>query len=111
MPCGISIHKERSAILEESYPKDLDRHREKALIVSHYKYGSARKNFSEGRVDAIKTAELCIEAYKKDGNKEHIVDAMNYLGFEWKFPIHPKAHFKSTDSSVGVVGTPINMEK
>lgn len=104
---------EHKKILAESYPEDLDQHRKNALIVSYYKYGSARKNFSEGRVDAIRTAERCIEAYIRDGNAEHIVDAMNYLGFEWKYPIHPNAHFKSTDEtgSVGTVGTPINLEK
>ena len=81
------------------------------MEVSHYKYGPARKNFGGGRVDALATAELCIEAFKKDHNTEHLVDAANYLMFRYMFPM-PGEFFKATDSdgSVGTVGTPINME-
>ena len=63
-------------------------------------------------MDAIATAELCIEAFKKDGNTEHLVDAANYLMFRFMFPM-PGESFKATDdsSSVGTVGTPINMER
>lgn len=65
-----------------------------------------------GRVDAVKTAELCIEAFKKDHNTEHLVDAANYLMFRFMFP-YPGEFFKATGSeeSVGTVGTPINMER
>lgn len=79
---------------------------------SYYKYGAARKNFGEGRVDALATAELCIEAFKKDGNTEHLVDACNYLMFRFKFPLGNEK-FRSTGSSesVGTVGVPINLER
>ena len=79
--------------------------------ISQYKYGPARKNFGEGRVDAIKTAELCLDAFKKDGNTEHLVDAANYLMFRFMYPM-PGESFRATGSSesVGTVGTPINME-
>ena len=79
---------------------------------SFYKYGPARKNFGEGRVDALATAERCIEAFKKDKNTEHLIDAANYLMFRYKFPL-PGENFRATGSSesVGTVGVPINMEK
>lgn len=85
------------------------RHR---VEMSYHKYGSARDNFGAGRVDALKTAELCIEAFKKDHNTEHLIDAANYLMFRYKYPM-PKEYFRATGSSesVGTVGTPINMEK
>lgn len=93
------------------YSEEFDRLRRNRVEVSLYKYGPARKNFGEGRVDAIATAELCIEAFKKDGNTEHLVDAANYLMFRFMFPM-PGESFKATDDSgsVGTVGTPINME-
>lgn len=80
--------------------------------MSYHKYGPARDNFGAGRVDALKTAELCIEAFKEDHNTEHLIDAANYLMFRYKYPM-PDEFFKSTGSSesVGTVGTPINMEK
>ena len=79
--------------------------------VSHHKYGPARKNFGEGRVDALETAQLCLDAFHRDHNTEHLVDAANYLMFRWMFPM-PGEFFRATGSgeSVGTVGTPINME-
>ena len=94
------------------YSEAFDKERKHRVEVSYYKYGPVRDNFGSGRVDAIATAERCIEAFKKDHNTEHLVDAANYLMFRYMFPM-PGEFFKATDSngSVGTVGTPINMEK
>ena len=99
-------------VLKREYSAQFDKERQNRIEVSYYKYGPARDNFGSGRVDAIKTAELCIEAFKKDHNTEHIIDAANYLMFRYMYPL-PGEFFKATDSSgsVGTVGTPINMEK
>ena len=98
--------------LKKEYSAQFDKERQNRIEVSYYKYGPARDNFGSGRVDAIKTAELCIEAFKKDHNTEHLIDAANYLMFRYMYPL-PGEFFKATDSSgsVGTVGTPINMEK
>ena len=95
----------------EDYCEQFDKERRYRVEISRFKYGSARKNFGEGRVDALATAELCIEAFKKDKNAEHLIDAANYLMFRFAYPL-PGDYFKPTDSdgSVGTVGTPINME-
>lgn len=101
-----------SDILKREYSTEFDKLRQNRVEVSFHKYGSARDNFAGGRVDAIKTAELCIDAFKKDGNTEHLVDAANYLMFRYMYP-YPGEYFRATGSSesVGTVGTPINMEK
>ena len=93
------------------YSEQFDKERKCRVEVSRYKYGPARQNFGSGRVDAIATAERCIEAFKRDHNTEHLVDAANYLMFRYMFPM-PGEFFKATDSSgsVGTVGTPVNME-
>jgi hypothetical protein len=95
----------------KDYSEEFDQLRKNRVAVSFFKYGPARRNFGEGRVDAIKTAELCLDAFKKDHNTEHLVDAANYLMFRFMYPM-PGEFFESTDSSksVGTVGTPINME-
>lgn len=100
-----------SDVLKREYSEDFDNKRKNRVETSYYKYGPARKNYGEGRVDAIKTAELCIEAFKKDGNTEHLIDAANYLMFRYMYP-YPGEGFHPTDSSksVGTVGTPVNME-
>lgn len=99
-------------VLKSEYSVQFDKERQHRIEVSYYKYGPARDNFGGGRVDAIATAERCIEAFKKDKNLEHLVDAANYLMFRFKYP-YPGEYFKATDSSgsVGTVGTPINFEK
>ena len=99
-------------ILKREYSTEFDKLRQNRIRASFYKYGPARDNFAGGRVDALKTAELCIDAFKKDGNTEHLVDAANYLMFRFMYP-YPGEHFAATDSSgsVGTVGTPINMER
>lgn len=100
------------SILKTQYSDQFDKERKHRVEVSYYKYGPARDNFAGGRVDAIKTAELCLHAFKKDGNTEHLVDAANYLMFRYMYP-YPGEYFKPTDSSgsAGTVGTPINLEK
>lgn len=99
-------------VLDREYSRDFDKARQRRVEVAFYKYGPARANYGGGRVDAIATAERCIEAFKEDHNTEHLLDAANYLMFRWKYP-YPGEYFKPTDSSgsVGTVGTPINMEK
>ena len=98
-------------ILKSEYSEQFDKKRKARVEMSFYKYGSARDNYASGRVDAIATAERCIDAFKKDHNAEHLVDAANYLMFRFKYPM-PGDYSKATDSngSVGTVGTPINME-
>ena len=94
------------------YCAEFDRLRQDRVIVSFYKYGPARKNFGEGRVDALATAQRCLDAFEKDHNLEHLLDAANYLMFRWMYPM-PGDFFQATDSSgsVGTVGTPINLER
>lgn len=101
-----------SGILSSEYSEQFDKERKYRVELSYHKYGPARDNFGSGRVDALATAERCIEAFKKDNNLEHLIDAANYLMFRWKYPL-PGDYFQATDSSgsVGTVGTPINMEK
>lgn len=38
-----------------------------------------------------------IEMYEEDGNTEHLLDAINMLAIEFRFPGHPDAHFSPTD--------------
>lgn len=101
-----------NSVLNNEYSVEFDNRRKNAVEVSFYKYGPARENFGSGRVDAIKTLELCLEAFKKDGNTEHLIDIANYAMFRYMYPL-PGESYKPTDSngSVGTVGVPINMEE
>lgn len=98
--------------ISNEYSTHFDKERRYRVEISYYKYGPARDNFASGRVDALATAERCIDAFKMDKNTEHLVDAANYLMFRYMYPL-PGEYFEPTDSSgsVGTVGTPINMER
>lgn len=98
--------------IEREYSEEFDKLRKNRVYVSYYKYGAAKDNFGEGRVDAIGSLELCLEKFKKTGNTEYLLDVANYAMFRYMFPM-PGEYFKATDSSesAGTVGTPINMEK
>lgn len=90
----------------EDYSERFDELRKNRVEVSHHKYGSARKNFATGNVNAIETMTLCVQKYQYTGNTEYLVDAANYLMFEFMFPQVKGAYFKATDSkdSAGIVG-------
>ena len=84
-------------VLNHEYSEEFDRLRKNRVEVAFYKYGAARDNFGSGRVDDLATAELCLEAFKKDHNTEHLLDAANYLMFRYMYPMDGE-HFTATDS-------------
>lgn len=95
-----------SDYMKTEYSDRFDELRKNRVEVSFHKYGPAKKNFKTGNVHALRTMEKCIEAYNCTGNTEYLVDAANYLMFEFMYPQHQKAHFRATDSSesAGIVG-------
>lgn len=70
----------------EDYNEQFDKFRKNRVEMSHYKYGPAKINFSNKLVDAIKSMELCLDKYKKTKNTEYLLDAANYLMFEFTWP-------------------------
>lgn len=92
--------------LNTEYSEKADEIRKKLVETSFYKYGSARNNFIRGYVDAIKTHELCIKKYQETRNTEYLLDAMNYLMFEYMYPQLKGAYYKPTNEteSAGISG-------
>ena len=64
-------------------------------------------------VNALESHDLCIEKYKKTKNTEYLLDAMNYLMFEYMYPQEDGAFFKATDDgeSAGISGMSYNEMK
>lgn len=91
---------------KEDYSEEFDRLRRNRVEVSHHKYGSVRRNYREGNINALATMERCVEKYRETGNTEYLCDAANYLMFEFMYPQVPGARFRATDSSesAGIVG-------
>lgn len=90
----------------EDYSDRFDELRKNRVELSHEKYGSVRKNYRAGNIDALASMLKCVEKYRATGNTEYLCDASNYLMFEFMFPQVPGAHFRATDSSesAGIVG-------
>lgn len=96
--------------IQKEYSERFDELRMNRVKTSFYKYGSAEDNFGKKLVDAKKSLELCVEKYNTTGNTEYLLDAANYLMFEFMYPTHENAHFLATDSgeSAGIAGISIN---
>ena len=64
-----------------------------------------RKISKQGTCRHFRQWNCVLKKYNSTGNTEYLVDAANYLMFEFMYPQHPKAHFKATDSkdSAGIV--------
>lgn len=102
-----------SDIISKEFNEEFVHRMKHAVAMSFFKYGPARINFGSGRVDAVKTAEACLEAFKKDHNTEHLIDVANYCMFGYTYPESIGGHYIPTDDSGSVkpVGTPVNMDR
>ncbi len=91
-----------------NYSERFDHLRQFRCAVSLHKYGSGARNFPD-KVDAIATMEQCIKKYKDTHNTEYLLDAANYLMFEFMYPKDKEARFIPTDDngSAGIVGMSI----
>lgn len=74
------------------------------IAVSNIKYGAIAINFPD-RVDAMACVDQRIAQYVKTGNSEFLIDAANFLMFEFMIPKHETAFFRATDAdeSPGIV--------
>ena len=96
--------------ISREYSDEVDKMRKKRVELSYYKYGPASVNFGEHLVNAINSSKMCVDKYLETKNTEYILDAMNYLMFEFMYPSIQGAYFKPTDSSesAGKDGISIN---
>lgn len=93
----------------KEYSEEADKRRKALVEQSYYKYGSAAVNFGRKLVNALETSEKCVEKYSRTKNKEYLLDAMNYLMFEYMYPGMEGTYFQYTnsDASAGIAGMSI----
>lgn len=86
-------------ILSTEYYEEFDKIRKYMMVMSYYKYGPIRENYkTEKTIDAIGSLKLRLKEFEKTGNTELLADVANFAMIEFKYPQHPKAHYKPTDS-------------
>lgn len=66
--------------------------------MSYHKYGKLSDAYPN-KVNAIASLQIRLDKYKETGNKEFLMDAANFAMIEFMHPLHPRAHFRSTDSN------------
>lgn len=81
------------------YSEEFDKLRKNRVEVSYHKYGTAKDNFGQHLVNAIESHDRCIKKYQETSNTEYLLDAANYLMFEYMYPNRKDAYFKATSSS------------
>lgn len=93
-------------IWAEEYSEKFDEMRKNRVEVSFHKYGSAKRNFGEHLTSAMGNLQLCLDKYEKTSNTEYLLDAANYLMFEFMYPEKEGAYFRATgsDESAGITG-------
>ena len=69
------------------------------MLVGVYRYGHFLDP-DQLKYDRIRSAIERIRLYHKDGNGEHLIDAMNMLGIEFRLRAHPRFHFTASDDGV-----------
>jgi hypothetical protein len=96
----------REQILARDYSEEFDALRQNRIVQSWYKYGWTSETYGNKLADAMACAEQRVALYRKTGNREHLVDAANFLMIEYMHPQHPNAHFRaeSSEESPGLVG-------
>jgi len=85
-----------SEILRRTFSEELIQLMKNRVITSFYKYGDLTTTKRDTRFprDELKNALHRIRKYKETGNTEYIVDAMNFLMFEY---MEMKGNFIATE--------------
>lgn len=60
------------------------------------KYGSV--NNSAKKIDFIESMRIRVKQYKQTSNTEFLIDAANFLMFEFMYPSEPGAFFQGTEA-------------
>ena len=72
-------------ILKDCYSDFFIQGMKNRLVVSHFKYGSAKKTYPE-LAQALKCIKERIELYEKTKNTEYLIDAANFCMLEFMYP-------------------------
>lgn len=68
------------------------------MAMGYFRYGPLPKQVGRHKYDNIGSAEQRLALYKKDGNREHLVDVANLCLVE--FAVHPEKPFSPQDDGV-----------
>ncbi len=83
---------------ETEWSYDFERLMRNRLLMGRYRYGKIAHNTEEpGNFFMVNSAISRLEAYKRTGNLEFLVDAANLCLVEFESGAHPTVHFEAAD--------------
>ncbi len=80
------------------------------MVMGAFRYGLLDEQRRISVYDNIGSAIERLEAYRKTGNQEHLVDAANLCMIEFETGRHPSQHFRSVDDGIHAKKTPLAKE-
>lgn len=96
---GIFPQRESAPSLDEIYKMQWSRQFEEAMrnrmAMGYFRYGALPKQIGRHKYDNIGSVERRLALYKKDRNREHLVDIANLCLVE--FVVHPELPFIAAD--------------
>jgi hypothetical protein len=67
------------------------------IVFGFYRYGQSKQYAENSSYNIIETIKKRLQAYVETGNKEHLVDAANFIMIEYMYPQHKNVHFESVE--------------
>lgn len=84
-------------VLSVQFSEDFIQKMKARVFVGFYRYGQSKQYAETNKYDIIETIKARLRLYQDTGNKEHLVDAANFIMIEYMYPQHPNAHFESVE--------------
>lgn len=75
---------------------EFENHMHLRLVMDAFRYGKLGDP-NKSQYDRMEAIQMHLEAYRKDGNDEHLIDIANLSVCEFVEGEHPLKHFKSID--------------
>lgn len=86
-------------IRDQNWFPNAIRYARNRMVMGFFRYG-AIKDQKAGLYDNVGSAIVRLKLYQKNGNTEHLIDALNLCGIEFENPGHPNAHFIAIDDGL-----------
>lgn len=87
-------------ILRAQWSAKFERLMRNRMAMGFFRYGPLREQIGKNKYDNLSNIEARLKLYKKDLNREHLVDIANLCMVE--FVVHPEYPFKPNDDSLHV---------
>lgn len=87
-----------SLLETETFP-EVDKLTNNRLILAAFRYGLMAEKSKENKYDIIEKLEGKLNNYRRTGNKEYLLDLINYAKIEFRYPSKAGAYFNAEDDT------------